>query len=139
MNRELKFKIWDSNKKEFYKPTHEAYKGNLSELFIGMKGGLVEHNMRGITHESAIDNKLIIMQYTGRKDKKDVEIYEDDWCRAEFRTREGIQVIQGRIIMDEFMWCIDCTKGAGGEIFSINRPHNFEVIDNIHANPGLCS
>lgn len=66
-----------------------------------------------------------------------IEIYEGDWCRAEFRTKEGIQIIQGHIIMDDFMWCIDCTGSVGDDIFSINRPYNFEVIGNIYENPEL--
>lgn len=76
-------------------------------------------------------------EFTGRLDMHGKEIYEGDWCRAEFRTKDGIQVIQGHIIMDEFMWCIDCTGSVGDDIFSINRPHNFEVIGNIYENPEL--
>lgn len=78
-----------------------------------------------------------IMQYTGLKDKNGKEIYENDWCYAKFRTKEGIRVIQGRIIMDDFMWCIDCTNSIGDDIFIINRPHDFEVIGNIYENPEL--
>ena len=74
-----------------------------------------------------------LMQYTGLKDKNGKEIYEGDWCRAEYRTREGIITVQGNIVFDEFMWCVDCKN----DIFSINRLHNFEVIGNIYENPEL--
>ena len=86
-------------------------------------------------HSSVIPKT--IGEFTGRLDMHGKEIYEGDWCRAEFRTKDGIQVIQGHIIMDEFMWCIDCTGCVGDDIFSINRPHNFEVIGNVHDNPEL--
>jgi uncharacterized phage protein (TIGR01671 family) len=76
-------------------------------------------------------------QFTGLTDKNGVEIYEGDWCRAEFRGVDGIKVIQGKIIQDEFMWCIDCEGCVGDEIFSINRPHGFETIGNIHQNKEL--
>lgn len=78
-----------------------------------------------------------VMSSTGLKDKNGNDIYEGDWCRAMFRTKDGIQVIQGQIIMYEFMWCIDCTGSVGDDIFSINRPHDFEVIGNIYENPEL--
>lgn len=78
-----------------------------------------------------------VMQFTGLLDKNGREIYEHDWCRAEFRTKDGIKVIQGKIILDQFMWCIDCTNSIGEDIFSINRPHNFEVIGDIFNNPEL--
>lgn len=77
------------------------------------------------------------MEYTGLTDKNKNEIYEDDWCTAKFRTKDGIQVVQGRIIMDEFMWCIDCIGCVGDDIFSINRLHDFEIIGNIYENPEL--
>jgi hypothetical protein len=71
-------------------------------------------------------------EFTGLCDKNGVKVFEGDWCTAMFRTKEGIQVIQGHIMMDEFMWCVDCTGCVGDDIFSINRPHSFEVIGNIH-------
>jgi len=83
------------------------------------------------------NQEIELMQYTGLKDKNGKEIYEGDWCEAKFRDREGIQAIQGQIIMDEYMWCIDCQGCVGDDIFSINRPHNFEIIGNIYENPEL--
>lgn len=77
-----------------------------------------------------------IGQFTGRVDGG-IEIYENDWCEAKFRTKEGVQVIQGKIIMDEYMWCIDCVGSVGNDVFSINRPHDFKVLGNTTDNPEL--
>ncbi|MFZ1751424.1 MAG: YopX family protein [Saprospiraceae bacterium] len=115
--RDIKFRTWDTIKKVM---------------------GVPETIINPVQTESPEGiNCFDLMQYVGRKDKNGVDIYEDDWCRAEFRTKEGIQVIQGRIIMDEYMWCIDCTGSVGDDIFSINRPHNFDVIGNVFQNPEL--
>jgi uncharacterized phage protein (TIGR01671 family) len=72
-------------------------------------------------------------QYTGLKDKNGEKIFEGDWCEAVFRDKQGFHVKQGNILMDEFMWCLD----AGEEMYSINRLHEFKVMDNIHDNPEL--
>jgi catalase len=64
-------------------------------------------------------------------------IYEFDWCNAKFRTKQGIENLQGHIFFDdqEFMYCL--TDFATSEIYSINRLHSFVVIGNIHDNPEL--
>ena len=36
--------------------------------------------------------------------------------------------------MDEYMWCLEATDG---EIYSVNRLHDFEVLGNKQDNPEL--
>lgn len=119
MKREIKFRAWQSKEKKMY-----------------VQGDTVDEN-RKVFWDIWENNSHISdpMQFTGLIDKNGKEIYEDDWCTAKFRTKNGIQVVQGRIIMDEFMWCIDCTGCVGDDIFSINRLHDFEIIGNIYENP----
>lgn len=111
MKREIKFRAWVASENKIFD----------FDLINALTGDI---------YLTDYDN---IMQYTGLKDKNGKEIYEGDWCRAEYRTREGIITVQGNIVFDEFMWCVDCKN----DIFSINRLHNFEVIGNIYENPEL--
>lgn len=135
MNRLIKFRAWDKNKKVFI-PTDTwavCTLENNPKAFAVM----IEDWEDYCVGEYMYDYAQEIMQFTGLHDKNGKEIYEGDWCTAKFRTKDGIEVIQGEIKMDEFMWCIDCTGCVGDDIFSINRPHDFEIIGNIYENPEL--
>jgi len=142
MYREIKFRVW-TGEEMITPPQVTIGVGSAAELIqIAIDGSMSLRNAYGLDgfgKNPTFDDRLEfhLMQYTGRKDMNGKEIYESDWCRAEFRTKEGIQVIQGEIIMDDFMWCIECPKESGDDIYSINRPHNFEVIGNRFENPEL--
>ena len=95
------------------------------------------HIIRDENDKESIVLEKTLGQFTGLHDKNGKEIYEGDWCCAKFMTKNDNKVIQGLIIMDEFMWCIDCTGNLGDDIFSINRIHDVEVIGNIFDDPEL--
>lgn len=131
--REIKFRAWDKGKKVFIPQDVFAVISTDFKAF----GIMIKDWENYKEGEYFYENSQELIQFTGLHDKNYNEIYEGDWCMAEFRTSNGIQVIQGHIIMDEFMWCIDCNGCVGDDIFSINRPHNFEIIGNIYENPDL--
>lgn len=125
MNREIKFRCFNEGTGkmiDLYQTTPLALDANLNcdGLFIPFKEGYK------------------LMQFTGLQDKNGKDIYEDDWCRAEFRDKEGIHVVQGRIIMSEYMWCLDCTgTDVCPDIYSINRLHSFDLVSNVYESPEL--
>ena len=75
-----------------------------------------------------------LAEFIGITDKNGIDIYEKDWVRACFRDKEGYHYKQGEIVMNEYMWCLEATDG---EIYSVNRLHDFEVLGNKQDNPEL--
>ncbi len=125
--REIKFRAWDTEKSEYYKPIHEAYKGNLSELLVGFSGQLVEHNMKGIAHESMFPDRYILEQFTGLMDKNGTEIYEGDRI-SDGNSEHVVEYLSERFEVSHGLGTI----GGGfdfGDCWDIKK---IEVIGNIH-------
>jgi len=140
--RKIKFRAWDNENSCFYKPTYEAYKGNLEEILMSPSGDL---NMRTfkkgthieiLNHESNFPDRFILMQYTGLKDKNGKEIYEGDIITTLIKPNRGKDYIETIVVKwdiyedDEY-----CNHRSGFDI-----PDNselFEIIGNIYKNPEL--
>jgi uncharacterized phage protein (TIGR01671 family) len=149
MKREIKFKVWDLQKKCWYEPIFEAYKGRLSDLMIGLSGNLFEHTMNGVAHESTFPDRFELMQFTGLPDKNSKEIYKGDVLNlkttfdnnmADKRFQPATQVNVGF----ENGCFID--KNTGRTLFdairtissySQNKWTNYEIIGNEFENPEL--
>jgi uncharacterized phage protein (TIGR01671 family) len=129
--RTTKFRAWHNGEMYSVNTLGMNDEGIHSTMSFAHNTGNVEKIKEGTC---VMFNELTkFMQFTGLTDKNGKEIYENDWCRAEFRDWNGITVVQGVILMDEYMWCLNFTD----DIYSINRLHNFEVIGNIYENPEL--
>lgn len=121
--RDIKFRIWDKDKKKFL--TNTDYK----EFMIDTQGQV--YSINGFFDNAKVDeySGIVIQQFTGIKDYKGTEIYEGDI--VEF-TYNGL-FLKGEVVFGNGGWEL---KGVDyGEHFRlIEIVHLCEVIGNIYEN-----
>lgn len=116
MKRELKFRAWDTATGVFL---------DQSKWNIRMDDGNVQLN-----GNAGISTGIILMQYTGLKDKNGVEIYEGDiieFDREEWRGYDNIHVVTWDNEEGGWNW------GGGSTSDMCYRT----IIGNIHQHPHL--
>lgn len=133
MPREIKFRVWDKNRKQIlYSDVEYCFhiKVNLNgsiSLFDdedGGKSGLWEHSVEG-------DDNFELMQYTGLHDKNGKEIYEGDIVRNDSgRTMKVVYFISQGIFSGFDLNVIDAKGHAPSMISGIWR--DLEVIGNVY-------
>jgi len=118
MNREIKFRAWDKEKKEF---VYLSQSGDFGLIGDGLQFSI-----------DLCDELFIIDQFTGLKDKNGVEIYEGDIIRTRedyvgdyFYKHEIHQVI-----FDDGCFCCELANLT-------DEFYLCEIIGNIHENPDL--
>ena len=143
--REIKFRIWEKKQRvmEFFGPKwslgDEYYV--LGFLFEGEEEKIFECTSDAYDSK---DEDIVLMQYTGLKDKNGREIYEgdiltiqeDSECRPDRKWSPNV----GKrcfVIYDDEM---PGFRGHGNFLFQYLIPFNgiiFEIIGNIYENPDL--
>ena len=124
--REIKFRAWDDKNKTWlhgYEPGSEGCNICGETIVCG-------DWMSEVWNDLDAFNATVIEQYTGLKDKNGKEGYWNDIAK----TREGRSLIKdwaGNTWLDGIDW--------NGLILLSDRNAEFEIIGNIHENPGLLS
>lgn len=120
MNRSLKFRAWDTGKKEIFVP----YELSFTKRGITVRGG----KEVGTRKTYSLHDKTVLMQFTGLHDKNKRDIYEDD-------------IIDDG---DGLLWKVYYASGVAafrlegitmpGEFADMSEGNMYEVIGNIREN-----
>lgn len=150
--REIKFRAWNTKVKlmsnTFNLGDLEGYEGECNAVNIIGFGNLCSHNggkylaYPQIDSDNGINQELIIMQFTGLKDKNGKEIYEGDiircdtWIICEYR---GTPEIIASIIFNDGSFII---RGINEKALvrldkETIKQYNIKKIGNIYENPDL--
>ena len=130
--REIKFRAWDKNLKGWI----------AEEFFITKKGELFI--MRGHVGVKLNDKDVILVQYTGLKDRNGQEIYEGDVIVPAHPQLSGVgfaygkpRVVTFRLLQSSTGFNIGGGQKKRKEFISLGDKTNTEIMGDIYRNPEL--
>lgn len=122
--REIKFRAWDKKKKEWI--ATQVY----IEIDIGIPWWFDDSDE--VIEEA---ENIILVQYTGLKDKDGKKIYEGDIIECDFLGRREKGVI--RFERDGWEWKFSSSLKVTSGLLFVKENYNPKIIGNIHENPKL--
>jgi uncharacterized phage protein (TIGR01671 family) len=133
--RPLKFRFWNKLAHRFQTPNKYAIQGD--GLYISY-----DYDMMAWDDPSSFDDSILVpCQYTGLKDKNNVEIYEGDILKGvKLFGLDGSYVGDVRYIPCRYQCFVKYPNDSYGGIILDSREileHQLEVIGNIYENPDL--
>lgn len=111
----MECRIWDKENNKWFKPTYEAYKGNLEEILLTTRGDIVLRTMDGITHESVFPNRFEKTMFTGMLILKSaIKVYEKDIVRI-VGVIPGVEIDDvGVVKFIDGCWMVEKLDGSDG-------------------------
>ena len=133
MQREIKFRAWDKVEKAFVVPLDFCITG-MGQLLLTKSNELISFG----EFKEIADDRYLVMQYTGLKDKSGREIYEGDIIKFIYKYR----ILNAEVYFCEILyeWRLKKQFLIGEKItmpFSLLIESDFEIIGNIYENPEL--
>ena len=125
-----KFRVWNEKTESFI---------DYGDLMLDLKNGKVYSGDVGIP-EYTIDvtNQVILMQYTGCRDKNGIEIYEGDVIKDKYGKAWLVQWYVGAFVITDKIPDSDGQTSTYSHFSNVSNHHfYFEVIGNIYENPEL--
>jgi uncharacterized phage protein (TIGR01671 family) len=144
MSREIKFRAWDKRIKKFFGNDDFALPSN-GNSHTGFYLCRKTPNCDEICGDFNNNEDIIIMQFTGLKDKQGKEIYEGDIVRRGDVSEKNLTVVffRGEFIGLKRSSYLDFKIGGENDfprsmvLYNLYSPQ-IEVIGNIYENPELC-
>jgi uncharacterized phage protein (TIGR01671 family) len=128
--REIKFRAWSKRDNCWC----GAFSVHKSGLFTEMTGARME-NGTCVAYADWVDlskqDEIVLMQYTGLKDKNGKEIYEGDIVTGRNGETKPMKVVWGY-----HAWGLQYSKTAAPGFYDWNI-NEVEIIGNIYQNPKL--
>ena len=129
--REIKFRVWHKQTKQFVKQDIFYLDGpsSIGQLSVGLDGTLIQAGMYDDYSAVSDPEDYAIQQYTGLKDNNDQEIYEGDLLLSAFcRDEENpVEVSWGD---KNNGWNVNHKNGQEGPLLKIHQ-QSYEVVGNI--------
>ena len=125
-----KFRVWNEKTESFI---------DYGNLMLDLKNGKVYSGDVGIP-EYTIDvtNQVILMQYTGCRDKNGIEIYEGDVIKDKYDKTWLVQWYVGAFVITNKIPDSDGQESTYSYFNNLSNHHfYFEVIGNMWENPEL--